>query len=414
LCNDLCTVKELQVISMSHHQFPLETIGQFHIPDHMLESKIQELKEAIGCEELMFVSTCNRVEWIFTVDHYVCSGLTQKILDIFKQSSELDIPYIVQNCLRLTGEDAVNHALRTAASLNSAVIGEHEILGQMRAAYDYSIKNGMAGEALRLLMKQCIKSSKQVFTETDLRRKPVSVVSIAWSAFQEQNIPINETIGLVGAGQIIGTFAKFLEDGGYQNVHVFNRSIENASEIATRFSNGVSHEMSDFYSGQIKPSAWIICTGSVEYLMNEKMIDELSSETKFIVDLALPGNVHPCIKNKKDVGFFDMNSIQKITSENITFREQALEQCEPIVLSGLIEHRHMVQERKIELAMQNIPTTIKEIRDTAVGSVFHKELASLDEEAKATLDRILDYMEKKYISVPMKMAKAVLLDHQKN
>jgi glutamyl-tRNA reductase len=407
-------VKELQVISMSHHQFPLETIGQFHIPDHILEAKLQDLKNTIGCEELMFVSTCNRVEWIFTVDHYVCSGLTQKILDIFKQSDELDIPYIVQNCLRLTGEEAVNHALRTASSLNSAVIGEHEILGQMRAAYDYSLKQGLAGETLRILMKQCIKSSKQVFTETDLRRKPVSIVSIAWSAFQEQNIPTNSVIGLVGAGQIIGTFAKFLEDAGYTNIHVFNRSIENASEIANRFSNGVSHAINEFYSCPINPTAWVICTGSTEYLMNEKMIDELSSETKFIVDLAMPGNVHPSIKNKKDVGFFDMNSIQKITSENIAFREQALEQCEPIILSGLLEHKHMVQERKIELAMQNIPTTIKEIRDTAVGSVFHKELASLDEDAKATLDRILDYMEKKYISVPMKMAKAVLLEHQKN
>ncbi|MEN9393895.1 MAG: glutamyl-tRNA reductase [Bacteroidota bacterium] len=407
-------MKELQVISMSHHQFPLETIGQFHIPDHILEAKLQDLKNTIGCEELMFVSTCNRVEWIFTVDHYVCSGLTQKILDIFKQSDELDIPYIVQNCLRLTGEEAVNHALRTASSLNSAVIGEHEILGQMRAAYDYSLKQGLAGETLRILMKQCIKSSKQVFTETDLRRKPVSIVSIAWSAFQEQNIPTNSVIGLVGAGQIIGTFAKFLEDAGYTNIHVFNRSIENASEIANRFSNGVSHGINEFYSCPINPTAWVICTGSTEYLMNEKMIDELSSETKFIVDLAMPGNVHHSIKNKKDVGFFDMNSIQKITSENIAFREQALEQCEPIILSGLLEHKHMVQERKIELAMQNIPTTIKEIRDTAVGSVFHKELASLDEEAKATLDRILDYMEKKYISVPMKMAKAVLLEHQKN
>jgi glutamyl-tRNA reductase len=407
-------VKELQVISMSHHQFPLETIGQFHIPDHILESKLQELKNTIGCEELMFVSTCNRVEWIFTVDHYVCSGLTQKILEIFKQSDDLDIPYIVQNCVRLTGEDAVNHALRTAASLNSAVIGEHEILGQMRAAYDYSIKQGLAGEALRLLMKQCIKSSKQVFTETDLRRKPVSIVSIAWSAFQEQNIPTTSVIGLVGAGQIIGTFAKFLEDAGYANIHVFNRSIENASEIANRFSNGVSHGIDEFYNSPIHPTAWVICTGSTAYLMNEKMINELSSETKFIVDLALPGNVHPTIKNKKEVGFFDMNSIQKITSENIAFREQALEQCEPIILSGLLEHKHMVQERKIELAMQNIPTTIKEIRDTAIGSVFQKELASLDDEAKATLGRILDYMEKKYISVPMKMAKAVLLEHQKN
>ncbi len=399
---------------MSHHQFPLETIGQFHIPDHLLEAKLQELKNVIGCEELMFVSTCNRVEWLFTVDHYVCTGLTQKILDIFCQSSQLDTAQIGQKCVRLSGEDAVHHALRTAASLNSAVIGEHEILGQMRAAYDYSFQKGWTGEALRLLMKQCIKSSKQVFTETDLRRKPVSVVSIAWSAFQEQNIPLNSEIGLVGAGQIIGTFAKFLEDAGYQNIHVFNRSEDNAKEIAKRFAHGQVHAMDAFTQQTLQPTVWIICTGSTAYLMDEKMIENLPASTQFVIDLALPGNVHPAIKNKEGVAFFDMNSIQKITSENIAFREQALEQCEPIVLSGLIEHRHMVQERKIELAMQNIPVTIKEIRDTAISSVFQKELASLDDEAKATLDRILDYMEKKYISVPMKMAKAVLLDHQKN
>ena len=408
-------MKELQVISMSHHQFPLETIGQFHISDHELEDKLRTLKEVSGCEELMFVSTCNRVEWIFTVDHYVCSGLTQKILDIFNQSKETDTQVIAQNCLRLKGEDAVHHALRTAASLNSAVIGEHEILGQMRAAYDYSLQKGLAGEALRLLMKQCIKTSKQVFTETDLRRKPVSIVSIAWNAFLEQNIDNNSTIGLVGAGQIIGTFAKFLEDGGYKNIHVFNRSESSAQDISGRFENGHAHSIDEFKAQNIQPDAWIICTGSTEYLMDEQMIQSLSSKTKFIIDLALPGNVHPAIKNRKDIGFFDMNSIQKITSENIAFREQALSQCKPIVDSGLTEHHQLLQERKIELAMQNIPTTIKEIRDTAVGSVFQKELSELDENAKATLDRILDYMEKKYISVPMKMAKAVLLEHhQKN
>jgi len=407
-------VKELHVISLSHHQFPLETIGQFHVAENSLENKLQELKTVMGCEELMFVCTCNRVEWIFTVDHYVCTGLTQKILDLFCQGQQIEIAAIAQQCTKLSGEDAIQHALRTAASLNSAVIGEHEILGQMRNAYEQSIRLGMAGEALRLLMKQCIKSSKQVFTETDLRRKPVSVVSIAWNAFQERNIGTKSTIALLGAGQIIGTFAKFLEDAGYENIHVYNRSFDNAEAIASRFPNGHVHAMEAFYNSPIDAHSWIICTSSTDYLMGEEMISKLSDNTQFIIDLAMPGNVHPSIKNKKNIGFFDMNSIQKITSENIAFRAQAIEQCEPIIVSGLIEHRHMVQERKIELAMQNIPVTIKEIRDTAIGTVFQKELSNLDEEAKATLDKILDYMEKKYISVPMKMAKAVLLDHQKN
>jgi glutamyl-tRNA reductase len=93
----------------------------------------------------------------------------------------------------------------------------------------------------------------------------------------------------------------------------------------------------------------------------------------------------------------------------------ALDQCEPIILQGMIEYKGLIQERKIELAMQNIPLTIKEIRETALGSVFQKDLMDLDENAKEVLEKILDYMEKKYISVPMKMAKAVMMEqHQKN
>jgi glutamyl-tRNA reductase len=110
-----------------------------------------------------------------------------------------------------------------------------------------------------------------------------------------------------------------------------------------------------------------------------------------------------------------MKNIQEITSQNIAFREMALSQCEPIVIQGIQEYKAMEQERKIELAMQHIPNTIKEIRETALNSVFQKEFDHLDPAAQDLLINILNYMEKKYISVPMKMAKAVMLEHhQKN
>ena len=133
------------------------------------------------------------------------------------------------------------------------------------------------------------------------------------------------------------------------------------------------------------------------------------------MDLALPQNVHPTVAFLENVESFDMRDIQAITSENIAFRNLALEQCEPIVMKGLEEYKILEQERKVELAMQSIPATIKEIKKTALGSVFLKEFEGLDEHSKEVIENILDYMEKKYISVPMKMAKAVLLDlPQKN
>lgn len=410
------TVRKVQVISVNHHQFPLETIGKFHVNDNDRLTALTEMKKITGCDEVMYVATCNRVEWIFTLDHFVCPGLTQQVLQQFSSIKDADfLRNTAVQCTRLDGDEASEHVLRTAGSLNSAVIGETEILAQMRAAYDYSVKAGLAGEALRILMKQCVKSAKQIFTETDLRRKPVSIVSIAWNAFLNKGFPKNASIALVGAGQIISNFAKFLFENGYHNVTIFNRSAYGAGKLVELFNNEKFFGLENIPHQLHMHNAWVVCTGSTDYLLTEDWVNQLGSSTKMVIDLAMPGNVHPSIQKQKGIVFFDMNNIQQITNENIAFRQMALEQCEPIILQGLMEYKGLVQERKIELAMQNIPVTIKEIRETAVGSVFQKDLMDLDENAKEVLDKILDYMEKKYISVPMKMAKAVMMEqHQKN
>jgi len=410
----LCRVKKIQVISIQHQQFPLETIGKFHLENTSLNSALLKAKEISGCDEIMYINTCNRVEWIFTLDHFVCPGLTAKIISIFSSTQEEDfIKTVAQKCLQLNGEEAVLHCIKTTGSLNSAVIGEHEILGQIRASYDFSVQHGFAKDGLRILMKQCIKTSKQIFTETDLRRKPVSIVSIAWKAFQKKFDRKDIQIGLIGAGQIITNFAKFLRDEGYSHVHVFNRSLIRAKQIADGFKNGRCSTIEELSKTPMDIEAWIVCTAATDYLLFPHHI--ATEKSVFVMDLALPQNVHPSVTHLQNVDTFDMSDIQAITSENIAFRNLAIEQCEPLVAKGLEEYQILEQERKVELAMQSIPATIKEIKETALGSVFQKEFDSLDEHSKEVIENILNYMEKKYISVPMKMAKEVLLDiPQKN
>ncbi len=408
-------MKKVQVISIQHQQFPLETIGKFHLDSASLKSALLEAKEVSNCDEIMYINTCNRVEWIFTLDHFVCHGLTAKIISIFCNTQEEEfIKTVAKGCVRLSGEEAVLHCIKTAGSINSAVIGEHEILGQMRASYELSVKHDLAKDGLRILMKQCVKTSKQIFTETDLRRKPVSIVSIAWKAFQNKFNQKDIHIGLIGAGQIITNFAKFLKEEDYSNIHVFNRSLIRAQQIAQGFEKGTAHTLEALRITPVEIDAWIVCTGSTDFLLFPEQITP-SKKRVFVMDLALPQNVHPTVALLKNVESFDMRDIQAITSENIAFRNLALEQCEPIVMKGLEEYKILEQERKVELAMQSIPATIKEIKKTALGSVFLKEFEGLDEHSKEVIENILDYMEKKYISVPMKMAKAVLLDlPQKN
>jgi len=405
-------VNNLRAISINHHHFPLETIGLFAIPQEELQARLDQVKKEFQIKELMYLGTCNRVEVVFDIPHFVCSGFTQQFLSfVFPEHDKSFIKGVSQKAQRFNGEETADHVFRVAASLDSLIIGEREIITQLRSAYEQCEKMNLTGDALRMLNQHAIRIAKDVYTHTNLSKKPVSIVSIAWKLFQEKHPDLNTKIVLVGAGQIITNFAKFLAESGYTKVGVYNRTIENASAIAKSFGTEAKHiatlrsDASDF-------DALVVCTGSTEVLVTNEMYADMcvSKKRRTVIDLALPANVGHDISKLEDVTFIDMLTVQREVQKNISYREEALSDCIAIIEKGKGEFKKLFQERSIELAMSEIPNTIKEIRQTAVDTVFSKELAQLSENDRELVDKIIGYMEKKYISVPMKLAKSVLLD----
>jgi glutamyl-tRNA reductase len=162
--------------------------------------------------------------------------------------------------------------------------------------------------------------------------------------------------------------------------------------------------------------ALITCTGSPDVIVDSNLFAHLAqgeTEIKTVIDLALPADVASEVMNTSNVRYFGMEQIKQWAAENMQFREQAIADCMPIIQSGLREFEKVHKERQIEKAMVSIPETIKEIRNTALGSVFAKDLETLDDHSREVLEKIVSYIEKKYISIPMKMAKDVLLDEVK-
>ena len=128
-----------------------------------------------------------------------------------------------------------------------------------------------------------------------------------------------------------------------------------------------------------------------------------------MIDLAIPNDLDPAILNNYDINLIAINNLQDIAKENLMAREQELIACNVIIEKNISEFKQVLKTRKVELAMSEVPKKIKEIRETA-NEVFAKELLNLNSESKEVLDKILSYMEKKYISVPMKMAKSILIE----
>lgn len=405
-------MNNLRAISLNHHHFPLETIGSFAIPREELQTRLDAAKEEFQMSELMYLGTCNRVEVVFNVSHFVCSGFTQKLLSfLFPNHDQSFIKGVSQKAQRFNGEETADHIFRVAASLDSLIIGEREIITQLRNAYEECEKMKLTGDSLRMLNQHAIRIAKDVYTHTNLSKKPVSIVSIAWKLFQEKHPDLNTKIVLVGAGQIVTNFAKFLAENGYTKVVVYNRTLENAQGIAKSF-NTDALPLSEFKNNRLDFDALVVCTGSTEVVVTNEMFGDmcLSKKHRTVIDLALPANVDIEISKSEDVTFIDMLAVQREVQKNISYREEALTDCVAIIEKGKNEFKKLFQERSIERAMSEIPHAIKEIRQTAVESVFSKELAELSEQDRELVDKIIGYMEKKYISVPMKLAKSVLLE----
>jgi glutamyl-tRNA reductase len=405
-------VNNLRAISINHHHFPLETIGSFAIPQEELQARLDLVKKEFQIKELMYLGTCNRVEVVFDIPHFVCSGFTQQFLSfVFPEHDKSFIKGVSQKAQRFNGEETADHVFRVAASLDSLIIGEREIITQLRNAYEQCERMNLTGDALRMLNQHAIRIAKDVYTHTNLSKKPVSIVSIAWKLFQEKHPDLNTKVVLVGAGQIITNFAKFLAENGYTKVSVYNRTIENASAIGKSFGTEAK-QIAELRNDTSDFDALVVCTGSTEIVVTSEMYADMcvSKKRRTVIDLALPANVGHEISTLEDVTFIDMPAVQREVQKNISYREEALSDCIAIIEKGKGEFKKHFQERSIELAMSEIPNTIKEIRQTAVDTVFSKELAQLSENDRELVDKIIGYMEKKYISVPMKLAKSVLLD----
>jgi glutamyl-tRNA reductase len=406
-------VNEIRVIAISHKNFPLDTVGKFHIAPEERQTILSEIKASFGIVEIMYLSTCNRVEFIFTLPHFVCPGFTSNFLKKINSGlTEQELHHISIQAERFNGEEAVEHLLKVTSSLESIVIGEREIITQIRNAFEEAQKQKLSGDKIRLIISQCIKTAREIFSQTDLARKPVSVVSLAWQEFRNVGYNKNARILLIGAGQIIRNFLKFLSENEYTNLTIANRTEAKAQELADAF-GGQALALDQLYEYKAGFDVLITCTASDMAVVNSELYSELvrgENTRKQIIDLSLPADIDADIRKNFNVSYVGMNEIQKMASANILFREQALVECLPYISSGVEAFEKALQERRIEQAMQSIPETIKEIRSTALGSVFAKDLENLDEEARDLLNKIMSYMEKKYISLPMKMAREVLLN----
>ncbi|RYG16990.1 MAG: glutamyl-tRNA reductase [Chitinophagaceae bacterium] len=402
----------LKIIAFTHKQIDLKALGKLVICEQTLDDRLRNIQSKLNIKEIFYVGTCNRVEFIFTSGDEVDKAFITRFLTILDMGLPQEyMEQFVENVSTYERVEAFNHLLRTSCSLESLVVGEKEILAQVRKAYEACRVAGFTGDYMRMIMNRVVKTAKEVYTHTNISKNPVSIVSLAYRKLRQLNMSPNSRLLIIGAGETNKNIAQYLKKHKYANFSVFNRTLEKAECLAKDL-NGTAYPLADLASYDKGFDVIITCTGAVEPIITEEIYANLlNGETgrKVIVDLAIPNDTAVGVIQNFPVHYIEVETLKEIARKNIQERYDELINAEHIIDANIKDFELVLRQRKIEIAMSDVPKKIKEIRHTAINGVFADEINTLDDNSRAVLERVMDYMEKKCISVPMVMAKEILV-----
>lgn len=404
----------LKIIAFTHKQIDLKALGKLVICEQTLDDRLKKIQDELNIEEIFYVGTCNRVEFIFTTPVHVDRDFTVKFLTVLGMGlPEEYMEAFVDKVSVYEKVEAFNHLLRTSCSLESLVVGEKEILAQIRKAYENCRLAGFTGDGLRTIMDRVVKTAKEVYTNTNISKNPVSVVSLAYRKLRDLSMCANSRLLIIGSGETNKNLAQYLKKHKYSNFSVFNRTVENAASMAADL-NAEAYPLSELENFKGGFDVIITCTGATEPIITEEIYKKLlngETDKKVIVDLAIPNDTAAEVIKKYPVHYIEVESLKEIARKNIQERYNELVHAETIIEQNIKEFDLVLRQRKIEIAMSSVPKKIKEIKHTALNGVFADEISTMDENSKLILERVMNYMEKKCISVPMVMAKEILVNN---
>ena len=406
----------LKIIAFTHQQIDLQALGKLVICEQTLDDRLRNIQSELDIQEIFYLGTCNRVEFVFTSPSQVDKSFITKFLKVLDMGlPEAYLDQFISNVSVYEKSDALNHLLRISCSLESLVVGEKEILAQVRKAYESCRLAGFTGDYMRTIMDRVVKTAKEVYTHTNISKNPVSVVSLAYRKLRKFNLTVNTRFLIIGAGETNRNIAQYLKKHKYADFSVFNRTFENALKLADEL-GGKAYSLADLESFSKGFDVIIVCTSSTTPIVTLPVYQNLlngEEGKKIVLDLAVPNNLSAEVLQNFPINYIQVETLKETARKNIQERYDELINAEHIIDENIKEFVSVLRQRRVEIAMSDVPRKIKEIKETAINGVFADDINSLDENSRAILERVMDYMEKKYISVPMVIAKEVLVNTAK-
>ena len=321
------------VVGTNHRACPIELRERLAFREEQLQSAYAALRHELGLREALILSTCNRVEIYAGVERL--HGTFERLDTFLGAHSQLPSDRLIGALYRHQEPTSVQHLFSVASGLDSMVLGETEILHQVKSAYDLARQHGTTGKVLNVLFQKALNAGKAVRARTGLSQGAVSVGSTAIELAQKIFGDLRgDTVVLVGAGKIGELTLKHLADRGVRDIRIVNRSTDRASALAAEY-GGTAHGLESL-PAQIADADIVITSVSLPApLLDRAMLDGLMAQRKrrplCLIDLGVPRNVDPAAADLENLYLFDIDDLQALVGHHHERRQQAVQASEAIV-----------------------------------------------------------------------------------
>ena len=388
----------LKIIGVNHKTAPLEIRERFSIDKEKICEVLQEIKKYNSLNEAVILSTCNRTEI------YLVTDLPEKILIKFI-TEVFDYDESVEEYLyKFDDVECIRHLFNVASSLDSLVIGEGQILSQVKAAYSIAKENSATSTILNTLFNRAIATGKQVRTDTKIAYNSVSVSYAAVELAKKEIGNLQNKKALIfGAGKMAQLTIRHLISHGITKIFIANRHIERAEELAEKI-NGEAVEWSDALKVAVDVDVIVTSTGAPHYVVKSAQTFELMKkrgERKlFIIDIAVPRDVEPEVGEIEGVKLYNIDNLEAVIDEHISQRREEAKFAKKIIDDNV---KNLVERFKY-LSFQPLMASISERAEQVRLREIHRaasKLQHLTNEEQKVIDNMTKMIVRKLLRMPM-------------
>ena len=393
----------LTVLGVNHKTAPIEVRERIAIGRDELPEVTRALAAVPGVAECMIVSTCNRVELIATVDSDQ-TDLSSFLCTQFGLDASLLTSHIYQHCDR----QAVSHVFRVASSLDSMVVGEPQILGQVKEAFSVARAAGTVGSELEHLMQSAFSAAKRVRTETEIGANSVSIASVAVELARKIFGSLNgRTVFLVGAGKMSELAARHLVQQGAGTILVTNRTMERARRMAEPF-NGRVIPFEQLYEHAAEADIVITSTGAPHHIFRPEhgraFLHARKNRPMFFIDIAVPRDVDPAVNDMDDLFVYNIDDLQQMAGSHISERNRAAGVAEVLIRAEVERFDGRRRTVNVAPAIVALQRQAEEFRQAELRRI-QARLGPLTPEQAAAVEALTRGIVNKFLHPPMQALK---------